>query len=386
PQTTAPVAATAPAPDQAAAQQPVTGQSNPPETRITTTSSEAEQNPGAPQAPPATDDTALPQNAAPTPLPAPAPQVAPTPPSETEAVPQATPAPVPPSDADIPMVMDMGPLPEVKIPQMPDMRVVVPKGAAMLDDQLPQVMALSNLGGGLNLMGPGNSLYLAPNGGTHGYAYYFSSNGDSWAIVDGAGKNFTLGSGSDKQQLDLAQRMAKGPFLWFSHEGRSYIVDDAAIVAQVRSLYEPMRDLARQQEALGVQQGVMGRMEGELARQERTAANVRIPDLSKEMADAEAALNSLKSEQGQMLSEQKLGEMESKLAEMEARLGTLQARAAMQSNFGERMRALGEQQRQMGERQRELGEQEKTLAAHAQQQVQSIIQESLRNGKALQVK
>ncbi|MGB6868915.1 MAG: hypothetical protein WBD93_04835, partial [Acidobacteriaceae bacterium] len=68
------------------------------------------------------------------------------------------------------------------------------------------------------------------------------------------------------------------------------------------------------------------------------------------------------------------------------RLGTLQARSAREYNFGERMRALGEQQRQMGERERQLGEQEKTLATEAQQQVQSIIQECLRNGKAAQVK
>ncbi len=277
-------------------------------------------------------------------------------------------------------------MPEVKISKTPEMKIIVPKTAMMMDDQMPQLMALGGFGNGFTMAGPGDSFYLGPRGGTNGYAYYFSSNGDSWAIVDGAGKNFSLGSGTDKQQLDLAQRMAKGPFLWFSHEGKSYIVDDAATVSRIQSLYTPMSDLARQQEALGVQQRVMGRMEGELARQQRTEASVRIPDLSKEMADAEAALNSLKSQQGQMLSEQKLAEMQSKLAEMEARLGTLQARSAMQNNFGEKMRALGDQQREMGERQRQLGEQERTQATQAQQQVQSIIQECLHNGKATQVK
>ncbi|MGC2581004.1 MAG: M56 family metallopeptidase [Acidobacteriaceae bacterium] len=372
---------TMPAAQQGAPQQPITGESTPPESQVTTMSPETVQSPAVPSAPQAVPATVPAPDAAPAAVPAPS-QAVPAP--EKPGAPQLPSAP--PSDEDMPMTMDVGPMPGVKVPAMPDMKIVVPKSSMMLDGEMPEVMALQNLGGELSVMAPGDGLFLAPNGGMHGYAYYFSSNGDSWAIVDGAGKNFSLGSGSDKQSLDLAQRMAKGPFLWFSHDGKSYIVDDAAIVARVQSLYAPMKDLARQQEALGVQQRVMGRMDADVARQERTDANVKIPDLSKEMADAEAALNSLKSEQGQMLSEEKLAEMQAKLAEMEARLGTLRARSAREYNFGERMRALGEQQRQMGERERQLGEQEKTLATEAQQQVQSIIQECLRNGKAAQVK
>lgn len=273
----------------------------------------------------------------------------------------------------MPMTLDM---PEVAA--MPDMRIAVPK--------VPQLAIGKVMLDMMGAYGADDGLLLAPYGNMHGYAYYFSSNGDSWAIVDGAGKNFSLGSGNDKQQLDLAQRMAKGPFLWFSHEGKSYIVDDPAIVTRVQSLYAPMKDLARQQEALAVQQRVMARMDAEAVRHQRTDATVKVPDLSKEMAAAEAALNNLKSEQGQMLSEEKLAEMQSQLAEMEARLGSLQARTVIQSDFAEKMNALGKQQRDMGEQQRQLREQEKTLATQAQQQVQSLIQECLRNGQATPVR
>jgi len=356
-------------PAQQAPVQPA-GQSNPPETPIMATEPGIAQDPVTPPAPPATAEPVVPQDGAPAPQAAP--QAVPAPPAP--GAPAVAPAPPePPSDDDMPMTLDM---PEVTA--MPDMKILVPK--------VPQ-MAIGKVM--LNMMegvGPGDGFYFGPNGSTHGYAYYFSSNGDSWAIVDGAGKNFSLGSGTDKEQLDLAQRMAKGPFLWFSHEGKSYIVDDPAIVAQVQSLYTPMKDLARQQEALAVQQRVMARMDAEAARQERTSATVKIPDLSKEMAAAQAALDGLKSEQGQMLSEEKLAEMQSKLAEMEARLGTLQARSAMENNFGEKMREMSEQQRTVAEQERQLGEQEKTQAAQAQQQVQSLIQECLRSGKATQVK
>jgi bla regulator protein blaR1 len=337
------------------------------------------QDQAVPPAPPSAAPAQAPATA-----PAPEPAVAPDADQQPTPAPKA--APEPPSDDDMPMVLDVGPMPEIKMPKMPKMKLVVPKVPEVLGDEMPQMMALSDMGDGFRLIGPGDGMFLVPSGGTHGYAYYFSSNGDSWAIVDGAGKNFSMGSGAEKQQLDLAQRMAKGPFLWFSHEGKSYIVDDAAIVARIQSLYAPMRDLARQQQELGVRERVMARMDAERAREQRTEVSVRVPDLSKEMTDVEAALNSLRSQQGQMLSEEKLADMQAKLAEMEARLGSLQARSAMENNFAEKVRTMSEQQRTIAEQQRQLGEQEKAMAAQAQQQVRSLIQECLRNGKATPVK
>lgn len=312
----------------------------------------------------------------------PGPQGTPVPPPQAAPAPAPHPKAAPPDvlqDGEGPMVLDAGPMPEVWA-KMPDMKIVMPK---MPDFQ---ALTVSNLGNVMELVGPGDNFYLAPNGGVHGYAYYFSSNGgDSWAIVDGAGQHFSMGDGAAKGQIDLAQRMAKGPFLWFTHEGKSYIVDDAAIVARIRGLYDPMKELGRRQSDLGVQQSVLGRMEGELARQQQTDANVRVPDLSKQMAAAQAALENLKSQQGQMMSQEKLAEMERKLADVERQLGKAQAKAAMQNNFGEKMRALGEQQQQLGEQQRQLGEQQKKLAEQAQQQVESIIRECLQNGKAAPV-
>lgn len=361
--------------------QPNTGQSNPPETPITTTEPETLQSPAVPPAPPATAEPLEPQDAPATPQAAPAPKAVPVP--GTSGSPAVAPTPPgPPSEDDMPMTLDM---PEVTA--MPDMKIVVPAVPGVsIGTMMRGMMGAGGIGDGISIGGPGDGLILSPNGNMHGYAYYFSPNGDSWAIVDGAGKNFSMGSGKDKEQLDLAQRMAKGPFLWFSHDGKSYIVDDAAIVARVQSIYTPMKDLARQQEALAVQQRVMARMDVEAARHQRTDATVKVPDLSREMADVESTLNSLKSEQGQMLSEEKLAEMQSKLAEMEARLGRLQARSVTESNFAERMHAMGEQQRNIGEQERQLGEQEKALSTQAQQQVQSLIQECLRNGKATPVK
>lgn len=379
-------AQTAPSP-QAVSQQPPTGQSNPPESQVTALNPAEGQNPAAapaPQVPPQTTETPAPPDSASQPSPAPAPQVAPAPSPANPKTAPAAPAPDVLQDSEGPMSLDIGPMPDVVVPNM---RIVVPKVPEMnlAIPRMPEINTriMSALDKEMTVFGPSGRFYFGQFDGMNGFAYHFSANGDSWAIVNGSGKNANVsGSGMTKDQLDLAEQMAKGPFLWFSHNGKSYIIDDPEIVARIESLYAPMKDLGRQEEAIGVQERVLGRMEGEMARQERQNANVRIPDLSKEMADAKAALDSLQSQQGQTMSEEKLGELQAKLAEMEARLGSLQARAIMQNNFGERMRALGEQQRQLGEQQRQLGDQQKKLAQQAQQQVQSIIDQSLQNGKA----
>ncbi len=314
------------------------------------------------------------------------------PPQTVPASPPAAAQPVSPQ-ANAPTVLDAEPMQELTIPNLPDIRIPNIKVAVpgMTDSLAPLELELRGVmaggpGDGNTFVWPDSSLFMMPDGSTHGYAYYFSSSGDSWAIVDAQGEHLSMGSGTAKQQLDLAQRMTKGPFLWFTHDGKSYIVDDPAIVAQIRALYQPMRALDQQQESLGVQQRVLGRMEEELAHSFRDSETVRVPNLSKEMTDAEAALQNLKTEQGQMLSEEKLSEVQAKLSEVEARLGTLEASAAMQNKFGAKMRELGQQQRQLGEQQRQLGQQQKKLAEQAQQQVQSIIQQCLKSGKATQVK
>jgi hypothetical protein len=319
-----------------------------------------------------------------------APPQAPTPPQAVPAAPPATSTALQPNE---PMILNPGSLPVVTIPNIPpisipDLKVVMPKMPDSLGPLELRLQAMKAEGpwNGVTFMGPGSNFLMMPDGGARGYAYYFSSNGDSWAIVDAKGNHLSMGSGAAKRQLDLAQRMAKGPFLWFTHDGKSYIVDDPTIVARIRALYQPMKALDRQQENFAVQQRVFARMDEEMARSFQSSNTIRVPDLSKEMADAEAALQSLKSEQGQMLSEEKLAEVQSKLAEVEARLGSLEARASVQNSFGEKMREMGDHQRQLGEQQRQLGQQQKKLADQAQRQVEAIIQQCLKEGKATEVR
>ena len=86
--------------------------------------------------------------------------------------------------------------------------------------------------------------------------------------------------------------MAHGDFLWFSHNGKSYVVDDPQTIARIQAMYKPMEDLGRQQEELGKQQEALGRQQEELGRKQEQAS-IPTPDIVQEMADLNAAAASL---------------------------------------------------------------------------------------------
>jgi hypothetical protein len=261
----------------------------------------------------------------------------------------------------------------------------------------------------------------------NGFSYRFSNDGESYAIAEGPGSNITFsGSWGDnrKAELDAARKVAKGPFLWFTHNGKSYVVDDPAIVARIRAMYKPMEGLGQRQEQLGKQQEALGKQQEELAREQEQAGAVKLPDLSREMADVDAAVArakeeqdkwntkeladveaKLKAEQDQTLTPEKVSELQAKLAaaqaewssermaEMQAKLGELQARLGelqgaageRQGEFGEKMGKLGAEQGALGAQQGKLGAEQGRLAREADRQVRSIIEECLRNGKATQL-
>jgi hypothetical protein len=261
----------------------------------------------------------------------------------------------------------------------------------------------------------------------NGFSFHFSDDGESYAIVEGTGSNITFSGdwgNNRKAELDAARKVAKGPFLWFTHNGKSYIVDDPAIVAKIRAMYKPMEDLGRQQGLLGKQQEALGKQQEELAREQEQAGAVKLPDLSKEMAEVDAAMAKakeeqnkwdtreladveakLKAEQDQKLtpekvselqaqlaaaqaewSSERMAEMQAKLGELQARLGELQGEAgSRQGEFGEKMGKLGAEQGTLGAREGKLGAEQGRLAREADRQVRSIIDECLRNGKTTQV-
>jgi beta-lactamase regulating signal transducer with metallopeptidase domain len=218
-----------------------------------------------------------------------------------------------------------------------------------------------------------------------GYSYSYSSDGDSWAVVTGPNQHISFSgewNGSTREAIEKARKMSSGKFLWFTHGGKSYMIDDPAVVAQIELMYKPMAEFGAQQEELGRQQEKLGH-EQELLAKAQSLARVPTPDMSREIARVDEAMAKLKVEKNAQVSQEELAEIQGKLADLQGRLGEIQGRIGdKMGDFGEKQGHLGELQGKLGEQQGRLGEQEGKLAEEADRKVKSIIDQSLGNGKA----
>jgi hypothetical protein len=217
------------------------------------------------------------------------------------------------------------------------------------------------------------------------YGYSYSSNGDTWALVTGPDQQVTFSGdwhNSTRDSINKVRKLTSGKFLWFTHEGKTYFIDDPAMVAQIEAMYKPMDDLGRRQEELGRQEEELGKQQEKLGHQQEQA-RVPTPDISKEMAELNAAVSKLDAKKGSTVSHEELAEIESKMGEIQGRLGDLQGKMGEeQGKLGELQGKLGEQQGRLGDEQGRLGEEQGRIAREADKKVKVMIAASLNNGKA----
>ena len=340
----------------------------------------------APPAPPAAPAPA----SAPEPATAPEPAAAPDPASAPEpaAAPDQTAdqAPIPPPAAPAPMAAPDMVAPVAPVAPIAPIAALHGPYGEIRDSADGRTMVLSN-GQDSVSVGSGHSMSMSSgkSGGSHYYYSTDSHDGESWALVkDGNGHVSFSGEWNDetKGSIDRARKLAKGQFLWFTHDGKTYIVDDPAVITQIETLYKPMEELGRQQEVLGKQQEDLGRQQEELGRKQEQAS-IPTPDISKEMAQLNEAVAKLNAQKGSTVNSEQLSDLEGKLGDLQGRLGALQGEVgAKQGELGEQQGRLGEKQGKLGEQQGRLGEQEGRLAEEADRKVHSIIEQSLHNGKA----
>jgi BlaR1 peptidase M56 len=281
-----------------------------------------------------------------------------------------------------------------------------------------------------------------------GYSYAYGSSqsgsaqdrGDSYAVVTGQGQHHVRFSGDyHTGTIDKAERQARGDFLWFTRDGKEYIVDDPAVLARIHTIYQPMEQLGEQMKAAGKQQDA----EQNRAKVDRlvTESTVNTAELDKQMAEfrarepefkkqmAELAaqmtkiqipkidqkqLDEIKSQMSQLqatephfdqklsdlinkmvslevpkvdaIDQQKLAELNERMSELSSKFSDDQAKlidknieykidAETYSRIAKKMASIGAEQGKLGG---EMGR----MAGEADKQMRSIIDESLKNGKA----
>ena len=327
--------------------------------------------PSAPAGPPAPASAA----AVPAPAPAPDPAVAPAPAPEPAPLAAPVPEPMPaPAVAPVPPVSPVPPLnPEVGI---------------MMDDQ----------------------------------------SGTPYAIYTGKGGTFVHGSQDAGEWSKTQAASHPGGAIWFERDGKQFIIDDPALVKQAREAYAPVEALGKRQGELGEKQGKLGDQQGGLgelqgaigekqgewgAKQGELASKFQfeMPEgfdkTVNEMAESAEKLAT----ESETLTEAQRQALEAQQKEAKATLDKMMAqfkanapqREAWEKEMreqGEQMRkqmepmlkqmhelaakqgALGKQQGELAHQQMELGRQQRSASREANQKVQSLIDQAVRDGTA----
>lgn len=282
----------------------------------------------------------------PTPEPAPAP---PAPSTDSQATP-GTP-PLPPDEMEL-AVPRIPPIPPV------DVHVDVPP--------IPPVMAFMH--------------------GYEGHAHCFAD-GDAYAIVGDPGTETRFcgnTNGEMEAEIDKARPTTHGHFLLFRHDGKYYVVDDPATVNQIEQMEKAVHDQSEQMRALGEQFRDAGRQARDEAREEarKATASIPAPDLSKEMAELNSAVAGLTAKQGTTVSREELQQVQREISEIQRRVIQAEVNTDMKefneefnAKFKGEMDKFKEQMSQMGS---QLGQ---TVEGN-QQKMNSIIDDSLKTGKA----
>jgi beta-lactamase regulating signal transducer with metallopeptidase domain len=182
----------------------------------------------------------------------------------------------------------------------------------------------------------------------------------------------------------------QGDYIYFQHDGKHYLIQDPAIIAQAQAMLAPMKALREQQKELGLKQRglalkqvTLGAQQGALAAAQVHAAKIDTPEFKRDVAELKNVIKDMHlDELTAQINRNALAEVQIHLAEIQAATGKLTADLAMQqADFGAQQGVLGAQQGQLGEQQARLGEQQRKIVEQVRRQLKPIIEQAIREGK-----
>lgn len=199
-----------------------------------------------------------------------------------------------------------------------------------------------------------------PKQGKHSYSYSYNDNGDSWIVLKGDSNTIMNGSSRDVEQV---RRLRKGSedIFWFRRDGKAYIVRDAATLARIEKIWEPIGELGAKQGELGAQQGKFGGKQGALG----------------------AKQGALGAKQGALAAQQARRGDEADDREIEKRQREIEEEM---EEISSQMEDLGHEMEKLGEQMEEMGRQMEAASAKAEKDMQALMVQAVRSGAAQEVR
>jgi beta-lactamase regulating signal transducer with metallopeptidase domain/predicted nucleic acid-binding Zn-ribbon protein len=245
----------------------------------------------------------------------------------------------------------------------------------------------------------------APRHGRNVNTYSYSDDGeDSFAIVRDGGNSTTSINGDSKWELEKAREKYHSNFIWFEHEGKSYVITDPAILAQSEAMFKGDPELNRRMAALDMKQAELNK-KMEAMQPEMDQARLPGPEFEAQMAKLRQQLAFLQSDEYKKLTEsiakqaaesqktlntealqeaqEKLGNLQEKIGDIQGQIGEIQGKIGeRQGEIGEKQGELGEQMGKLGEEMGRIGEEQGRKAEEAARKMRSIFDQAIRSGKA----
>jgi beta-lactamase regulating signal transducer with metallopeptidase domain/predicted nucleic acid-binding Zn-ribbon protein len=246
----------------------------------------------------------------------------------------------------------------------------------------------------------------APRHGHNVNTYSYSDDGeDSFAIVrDGGNSTVSINDGHSKWDLEKARQKYHSNFIWFEHDGKSYVITDPAILAQSEAMFKGddalnarMAELNRKQEALNKKMEAMQpemdnarlpgpEFEAQMAKLRQQLAFLQSDEykkltesIAKQAAESQKTLNT----EALQMAQEKLGDLQEKIGDIQGQIGEIQGKIGeRQGEIGEKQGELGEQMGRLGEEMGRIGEQQGRNAEEAVRKMRSVFDQAIRNGKA----
>ena len=224
----------------------------------------------------------------------------------------------------------------------------------------------------------------------------------AYAIVHGDEQHMSI-SGDDRDWPDLKQlrRSVGGEFLWFREGGKSWIVQDAGVLAKARAAYAPLERLGKQMDAQGQEMNRDGKAMDALGKDMQQAAagvqpdGVRMAALQTRMNELGRQMGSLGRQLGQARGDAERSRLEAQMSSLNAQMSTLGAqmgeaadsagqRAARQhmQEVSQRMDEAGKPMDGIGRQMKTLGRQMKQESEAADKTVRALIRDAIARGLA----
>jgi hypothetical protein len=185
---------------------------------------------------------------------------------------------------------------------------------------------------------------------------------------------------ADMPAIRRLHEASDGPLLWFRHDGKAYVTRDAELVASAQRAYAPVEALAREQGKLAGKQGKLAGKQAGLARRSAGFAREQAmlarqqAALARESMRAQTASGADDADsEGRQARERELEKQQAKLE---------QKHAALEKAIAAQQQDLEAQQAAFEKEQRALAHHEQEASRKAEHQMQQVLQEAIRSGKA----